>query len=107
MSDHDDEFEAHDDDLAERLAGVDDDLAEQRAAALRSGLEEYELDEEDLDLLELSEEGEDAIQYLPALPVIAIVGRPNVGKSALVNRILGRREAAVEDIPCGTRDRVS
>lgn len=50
---------------------------------------------------ELAEEGP------PRQPVLAVVGRPNVGKSTLVNRILGRREAVVQDIAGVTRDRVS
>jgi GTP-binding protein len=41
------------------------------------------------------------------VPVLAVVGRPNVGKSTLVNRVLGRREAVVEDVPGVTRDRVA
>ena len=106
MPDQDD-FPELNPELADRLAAIDEETAAQRASALRAGLDDYELDEEDLGILDTATEDPDAITYLPALPVLAIVGRPNVGKSALVNRILGRREAVVEDTPGVTRDRVN
>ena len=93
--------------FVERLQGLTEAELDNRANALRAGLDDFDLDDEDLDLLNADFGDGSAPLYLPALPVLAIVGRPNVGKSALVNRILGRREAVVEDKPGVTRDRVS
>ena len=94
-------------DLVDRMSELTDADAAQRAEALRKGLADYDLDDEDISLLESHLGDTDEVIELPALPVLAIVGRPNVGKSALVNRILGRREAVVEDVPGVTRDRVT
>lgn len=71
--------------------------ADIEAAALAAAREEFA--DLDLDLADLT----------PAqgLPVLAVIGRPNVGKSTLVNRLLGRREAVVQDVPGVTRDRVA
>ncbi|MEY4985537.1 MAG: hypothetical protein RLZZ359_423 [Actinomycetota bacterium] len=94
-------------DFAEKLSQISTEEELLRANVLRTGLDEYELEPEDFEVLETEDGLEDGHYFLPALPVLAIVGRPNVGKSALVNRILGRREAVVEDKPGVTRDRVS
>ena len=102
-----DDYPEADAKLAERITAIDEEDAMFRANALRAGLAEYDLEDDDLEVLDAEDVDPDAVIYLPALPVLAIVGRPNVGKSALVNRILGRREAVVQDTPGVTRDRVT
>ena len=78
-----------------------------RTDAMRATLSEYDLDAEDLALLDSPARNGAEEKIEAGLPVLAVVGRPNVGKSTLVNRVLGRREAVVQDRPGVTRDRVS
>ena len=85
------------------MTSLDNDAA--RVEALRAGLEDYDLSDDDRLLLDTpADQAEDEPRQ--ALPVLAVVGRPNVGKSTLVNRVLGRRQAVVQDTPGVTRDRV-
>jgi GTP-binding protein len=77
------------------------------ARALRAGLNDYDLSEEDLALVAAGDRAAETDAAAGPLPVLAVIGRPNVGKSTLVNRILGRREAVVQDTPGVTRDRVT
>jgi GTP-binding protein len=92
----------------EELGGVrDGEDEEARERALRAGLEEFELDDADRALLDGGWADQDLGLGEKPKPVLAIIGRPNVGKSTLVNRVLGRREAVVEDKPGVTRDRVT
>ena len=65
--------------LLERLEAIDDAEGERRASALRQGLEDYELEDDDVEVIDGYLEGTSDYVEGTALPVLAVVGRPNVG----------------------------